>query len=144
MPGVSLPIVRVYEPGQRTPVWSARVEDFAQMQITSGVESDGGPSEIFEGAVRVSQNHVLLQSYFEGPREDASNRSVEQTVRSYLVDVKSGHGARISESLPLIKVVGTDRYAAVYTDPYPAVEVRVFSSNGIGRTPPAYPRRPTH
>ena len=130
-----LPIVRSYELMQRTSLWSAWVEDFAQMQITSGMEPNGtpyvqftgdGPSETIEGAVRVSRSVLLLQSYLEGPREDDPTKPVEQTVRSYLVDVNSGHGAWISDSLPMIKAVGANRYVAVYTDPYPAVEVRVF------------------
>lgn len=130
-----LPIVRSYELMQRTSLWSAWVEDFAQMQITSGMEPNGtpyvqftgdGPSETIEGAVRVSRSVLLLQSYLEGPREDDPTKPVGQTVRSYLVDVNSGHGAWISDSLPMIKAVGANRYVAVYTDPYPAVEVRVF------------------
>ena len=133
-----LPIVRAYQPGEQASLWSAQVEGFAQMEITSGAEPDGspyvlfwgdGPSETIEGAVRVSQRHLLLQSFLEGPWEGDATQPVDQTIRSYLVDVKTGHGARISESLPMIKTVGAHRYVAVYTDPYPAVEVRVFPSN---------------
>ena len=137
-----LPIVRMYDPQQSVPVWAARVSGFAQSQISSGTEPDGrpyvlfegdDPSETFEGVVRVSDAHALLQSVVEGPWEDDPSHQVESTVRSYLVHVNSGHGALISESLPLIKRIGSDRYVGVYTDPYPAVEVRVLAYGAAWR-----------
>jgi len=119
------PIVTAYAATDGRRLWTAKIDDYAQTIITSGIDrSDGAPyvafdnqpSEIMATSLGVGQDFVLLQSIVDD-RDPSS-------VRTYLVDVHTGQGARISTELPLIMALRGDRYVAVWDDPFPRLELR--------------------
>ena len=126
-----LPFVRAYGT-QGDPLWVAKVSDYAQFRITSGVDPDGpyvsfsgeGDNEALVFAGAVSPSHVLLQ--FE--REEARRvGDPDVAFRTYLVDAATGHGELISTEIPRIVAATRTHYVVAWETPFPRLQVRRFA-----------------
>ncbi|WP_419941213.1 6-bladed beta-propeller [Candidatus Palauibacter sp.] len=128
-----LPVVRAYS-ALGDLLWVAKVSDYAQLQILSGIDPDGpyvyfpgeGASEelVFAGAI--SPTHLLLQFAREGSRPVGDP---DLTFRTYLVDAATGHGSLINDELPRIVTVTQTHYIVAWATPFPRLQVRRFAES---------------
>ena len=131
------PVVRAYSVDTGDLVWSAHLQGYMQPPIWEETRPDGTGRIVFSGkGIRdrvtlltpVSSQHVLLQTVRYEPITDPAAASVieDLQVRSHLIDAKTGQGALISASLPLIPVVDPTHqyYAGVWLLPFPRLEIR--------------------
>ena len=127
-----LPLVRAYDADRRDLLWTAQVQDYAQMGITelrypnerSAVRfSHKGIVENLVLMHGISSKHVLMQTG-RGTRPGPDESPVDPQIRTYLVDAATGNGALVSDSLPLIMAADATRHVAVWFTPYPQLEVR--------------------
>ena len=111
--------------------WRSRIEGHIPMTVVSRVRPDGRtgisrsratPHDLL-GFIQGHGNHVILQY----DRFLPDDRSV--TRQTFLLDARNGHGALLSDTLPTITSVHSNGYVAVFEDPYPRVEYRVFSTS---------------
>lgn len=133
--GFSLfPVVRAYDAGRRALLWTAHVQDYAQMGITelrypnerSAVRfSHKGIVENLILMHGISTKHILIQMG-RGTRPGPDEPPVDPQIRTYLVDAATGNGALVSDSLPLIMTADSTRHVAVWLTPYPRLEVRTY------------------
>lgn len=129
-----LPWVRAFDRDTGRLLWTAEIEDFLLPMVVSRVRSDGrhavrrGRTEVEDIVAAlhaVSSNHLLLQV----SRFRASGRQV--SVRSYLLDAATGLGASLGDdALPPVVSTFPGGYVAVFEDPYPRLETRVFGDGG--------------
>lgn len=136
-----LPVLRMYLANSGELAWTTRVGGYAQINITELVSSDRGSSVRFpaEGVrdalanlADVSSRHVLLQ-YYRGEPASFREGTSQLSVRSYLIDAETGHGALISDSLPLIAATAFGYQVAMWMLPFPKLETRTnLSKEGGG------------
>ena len=130
-----LPVVRAYG-SHGDLLWVATVTDFAQLQITSGIDSDGpyvlfpseGDSEELVAAEAVSPTHLLLQFAREEAR---SNGAPDLTLRTYLVDATTGHGALIDTEIPRILTVTPTHLVVAWSLPFPRLQIRRLATSSV-------------
>ena len=140
--GFSLfPVVRAYQISSSELMWTAQMEDFAQMTITQHRHSEDRSSVAFdrEGVTEnmlvahgISPAHVLLQTVRVEASGEAGGEALpgDPVILTYLVDAASGQGALVSDSLPLVMAVDPNRYVAVWVTPFPRLELRVADNGG--------------
>ncbi len=133
-----LPVLRAYEADGGALAWAAGIEGYAQLKITESSSSDGQPSvrfsssgvrDVLSSVQAVSSRHVLVQ-YLRGEPSEIQKGSSDIIVRSYLIDVATGLGALISETLPIIVAADASRQVAMWMLPYPKLELRTIAPKG--------------
>lgn len=128
------PIIRLYRTGEHDPVWTARLEDYAQ-PLWAG-DRDGRGIRMLRGdrsIELVDKPHVLSQRHLVVQTMRARLFSLQ--LRTYLVDVETGYGALISEDLPRIMRILPRQVLAAWNDPYPRVEVWDLPGNAVANSP---------
>lgn len=125
-----LPTVRLFTPGAGTPAWTSRIGDFIQPPIIQIVAADGQPA-MRRGKPTtedgVASLHGILPGYLllQVARYSTTKRTLD--VRSYLVDAETGAGAHMGDAaLPPILSAFPGGFVAMFEDPYPRLEVRVY------------------
>ena len=135
----NLPVLKAYSVDTGEIVWTALLEGYMQPPIVEQPRPDGTGRIVFRGrGIRdrvtlltpVSPGHILLQTVRYEPVINPGANAIIDTldVRSHLIDAKTGQGALISESLPLIPTVDPTYhyFAAVWLLPIPRMELRRF------------------
>lgn len=112
-------------------LWTARLLDHRQMAMQgTGTTLTHISTADWDAIVRVLpylDSHLLVQVeryQAMGPEDDRP----ESTIDTYLLDLPTGRGARVSTDLAQVMEVGQDRYVVASTDPYPQIEVYVTTS----------------
>ena len=127
-----LPVIDAYTL-DGTIQWRSRIEGHLPMSVVSRVRPDGRvgisrsratPHDLL-GFIQGLGNHVIVQH----DRFLPDDRSV--TRQTFLLDARTGQGAFLSATLPAITSVHSHGYLAVFEDPYPRVEYRVFSTRTL-------------
>ena len=134
-----LPVVRAFS-SQGDPLWVSTVSDYAQLQITSGVDPDGpyvsfpgeGDSDALVFAGAISPAHLLLQFARE---ESRPTGEPDVTFHTYLVDAATGHGVLINDELPRIVTATQTHYVVAWATPFPRLQVRRFAGSAAARGP---------
>lgn len=123
----SIPILRAFDPDSRELVWASQLTHFTPVQLYSGTDAKGDyiyqdrPEEWdFVGAV-----HSILDMYLLVQVGHGDSTRQELTVKSYLLDARTGHGAFIGDELPWL-IPYENGYVGIFEDPYPRLELRVF------------------
>lgn len=126
-----LPMIASYRLGQQSPTWTAHVAGRLPARIVYGMASDQtgaerlaiedqtNPRDFLTSFLPMSSGHLLIQ-YSRAERGGVS----DPLIRTYLVDVATGSGALLGTDLPVISTVLPNGYVAVFSDPYPRIEVR--------------------
>ena len=141
-----LPMVASYRAGQRSPdlasdppIWTSRVSGRLPSRIVYGMSSDQtgverptiedqtDPRDFLTSFLPMSSGHVLIQ-YSRAARGQLS----DPLIRTYLVETATGRGALLGTDLPVISTVLPDGYVAVFSDPYPRLEVRRLPAQPAG------------
>lgn len=137
-----LPMVASYRLNQRSPAWTSHVSGRLPSRIVYGrasdqtgadrlaIEDQTDPRDFLEALLPISSKHLLIQ-YSRTSRSEPA----DPVIRSYLVDIASGLGASLGTTLPIISTVLSDGYVAVFSDPYPRIEIRKFATQPTGATP---------
>ena len=111
-------------------LWTSKLSEFTQMQITSGTATIRGRSDtpfvnysyrVLPHEVVVSLESlgevVVLQTRFT--EEDAgSERGARETIHTYVLDARSGEGTYAGTSVPRLTAVRLPYLYAVEHDPY--------------------------
>lgn len=124
------PFVRAFDVHGGEMAWESLIADFRQMNV----RSERGPPaavatsrnlehEILGNVVAFGDDYVLLQTGLVLPEE----RRV--VVRTYLVDAQTGLGGLVADDLPRIMAPHSDRYVAVFEEPFPRLEVRAMATS---------------
>lgn len=130
-----LPVLRAYRADGGALAWATRIGGYAQNRIMERISPRGSSSVFFPSAGmrdvlvslrRVSPQHVLLQ-YLRGEPDSVRDGSSMPTVRTYLIEAATGHGALISDTLPLIIAGDLERQVALWMFPYPKLETRTHN-----------------
>lgn len=138
----NLPVVRAYSADDGSVAWTALLEGYLQPPLIeerqAGLAISGGVAQdIVVSLTPVSAVHLLLQTMRLPPSVQGEMIDEDDlTTRSYLIDARTGQGALISDTLPVITDAGDDYYVAIWYLPFPRVEVRRWrapvSYNDIG------------
>ena len=131
--GIGLfPIIKAYRP-DNTLLWTALIDDFTQGPVyqnepgTPTVHPRGFPTEYIMEAHALRPGFVALQTaLLDSTGTPGAEDRVWEVVRwrTYLVDQETGNGGLVGDSLPRIAWVGDSTYVALWSFPYPRVEVR--------------------
>lgn len=136
-----LPMIASYRLNQRSPAWTSHVSGRLPSRIVYGrasdqtgadrlaIEDQTDPRDFLEALLPISSEHLLIQ-YSRTSRSEPT----DPVIRSYLVDIASGLGASLGTTLPIISTGLSDGYVAVFSDPYPRIEIRKFATQ-TGATP---------
>lgn len=128
----AFPLVRAFEAETGARLWSANIVAFDPLPVYEGVDEKGRPYvrrgrerqwDVLGAVHSLPSGHLLLQT----GHADLAGRAT--TVRSYLVDGETGHGAFLGDALPRLVPV-RDGYVALFEDPYPRLELRAFPTLG--------------
>lgn len=131
-----IPLLRGYDARKGELVWQAGVAGYAQMRVTEINSTRGQPAVSFSArgvqdnlvsVTPVTSGHVLLQ-YVRGNPEEVRSGTAKPSTRTYLVDVVNGHGALISDTMPLVTAMDSRRQVAMWLLPYPRLELRSVKS----------------
>lgn len=140
-----LDFVRLMSVADGSVVWTARLSDYRQMAMEgTGATLTQTSTADWDAVVRILpylDSHVLLQveRYKAMGPEDAMP---ESTVDTYLLDLPTGRGARVSTNLAQVMEVQGNRYVVVSTDPYPQIEVYAMDDERLAASSSISPRRP--
>lgn len=135
-----IPVLRGYDARKGNLVWEAGVAGYAQMKVTEINSASGQPAVSFSArevqdnlaaVTRATPGHVLLQ-YLRGDPQEVRSGAAQPSTRTYLVDVATGRGALISDTLPLVAAMDSVRQVAMWLLPYPRLEVRAVTSRRTG------------
>lgn len=138
----SLPMVASYRLGQQSPAWTSRVDGRLPYRIVYGMASDEtgtarlaiedqtDPRDFLTTLLPMPSGHLLLQ-YSRATRRQRA----DPAIRTYLVDATSGLGAFLGTDLPDISAVLPDGYVAVFSDPYPRIEIRRLATQPTEAAP---------
>ena len=125
-----LPTVRLFAPSAGAPAWTSRIGDFIQPPVIQIVSDDGQPA-MRRGKPKtedgVASLHGILPGYLllQVARYDTAKRKLD--VRSYLVDAETGAGAYMGDAaLPPVLSAFPGGFVAMFEDPYPRLEIRVY------------------
>lgn len=130
-----LPMIRSYRLGQESPTWTSQVGGRLPSRIVYGtvtdqtgaeslaIEDQTDPRDFLMSLLPMSSSHLVVQ-YSRASR----NPTAVPLIRTYLVDIATGLGALLGTDLPVMSTVLSDGYVALFTDPYPRVEVRKFAT----------------
>ena len=110
--------------GSGTLKWRSRVTDYAQTpiviyRVSGGISFRNGP--VIEGLGSVSSlsgRHAVAQY---GRREGKIISKFR--LRTYLIDLESGHGALVSEDLSPLVVLDPTTFATIEMDPFPIIQL---------------------
>lgn len=126
-----LPVVRSFDLGSGDLGWTSRIENHHQPVVIHRVRPDGrigirrghsGTEDLVAELHAVTRGYLLLQV---ARADRGRNRNMQ--VLSYLVDADTGSGIYMgNEALPPVLSVFESGYVAMFEDPYPRVEVRVY------------------
>ena len=134
-----LPMIASYRTGQQSPIWTSRVSGRLPSRIVYGMSSDQtgaerpaiedqtDPRDFLTTFLPMSSGHVLIQ-YSRAARGQLS----DPLIRTYLVETATGRGTLLGTDLPVISTVLSDGYVAVFSDPYPRIEIRRFPVRPAG------------
>lgn len=135
-----IPVLRGYDARRGDLVWEAGVAGYAQMKVTEINSVSGQPAVSFSSrdvqdnlvaVTRATPGHVLLQ-YLRGDPQEVRSGTAQPSTRTYLVDVATGRGALVSDTLPLVAAMDSVRQVAMWLLPYPRLEVRAVTSPRTG------------
>ena len=123
-----LPIVRSFDQASGDLLWTSRLESYYQTPVIHRVRPDGrlgvrrehtGTADLVAELHALAEGHLLLQV------ARAGRRNIQ--ILSYLVDADTGDGVYMGkDALPPVLSAFEGGYVAMFEDPYPRVEIRVY------------------
>ena len=135
----AIPVIRAFDSNNGSLAWASRLESFFGQPVYQGVDERGrnyirnGRStqwDVLGGMHPLAGGHLLVQV------GHASMVGQTVTVESYLLDVESGVGAYLGDQVPRA-IPFEGGYVALFEDPFPRLELRVFLDSPVRRTPSA-------
>jgi len=113
-------------------VWTARLLDHRQI-VMQGTETrltqmSTADWDVIVRILPYLDSHLLLQVERFGAMAPEDTRP-ESTIDTYLLDLPTGRGAKVSTDLGQVMAINENRYVVVTADPYPQIEVFVMRAS---------------